>query len=176
MRKARGREKIRVALEQQLWNEIESSHFAFTLHTQPGCYITVPSCSARVTLKEHTPRAISMFDFSSRILVNSGSRKPCETRVGNAPWKPRRGDCPLKNQTKSISAILIGIKQNEDKHIKEKTYNSITSNMKGEVYLDLRISHARTRALMTLSYLKLHQLKLIYIALSYLTLIYLTLI
>ena len=63
MRKARGREKIRVALEQQIWNEIESSHFAFTLHTQPGCYITVPSCSARVTLKEHTPRAISMFDF-----------------------------------------------------------------------------------------------------------------
>ena len=59
MRKARGREKIRVALEQHIWNEIESSHFAFTLHTQPGCYITVPSCSARVTLKEHTPRAIS---------------------------------------------------------------------------------------------------------------------
>ena len=59
MRKARGREKIRVALEQQIWNEIESSHFAFPLHTQPGCYITVPSCSARVTLKEHTPRAIS---------------------------------------------------------------------------------------------------------------------
>ena len=47
------------ALEQQIWNEIESSHFAFPLHTQPGCYITVPSCSARVTLKEHTPKAIS---------------------------------------------------------------------------------------------------------------------
>ena len=47
------------ALEQQIWNEIESSHFAFPLHTQPGCYITVPSCSARVTLKEHIPRAIS---------------------------------------------------------------------------------------------------------------------
>ena len=47
------------ALEQQIWNEIESSHFALPLHTQPGCYITVPSCSARVTLKEHTPRAIS---------------------------------------------------------------------------------------------------------------------
>ena len=48
-----------VALELQIWNEIESSHFAFPLHTQPGCYITVPSCSARVTLKEHTPKAIS---------------------------------------------------------------------------------------------------------------------
>ena len=47
------------ALEQQTWNEIESSHFAFPLHTQPGCYITAPSCSARVTLKEHIPRAIS---------------------------------------------------------------------------------------------------------------------
>ena len=121
------------ALEQQIWNEIESSHFAFPLHTQPGCYITVPSCSARVTLKEHTPRAISMFDFSSRILVNSWSRKPCETRVGNAPWKPRRGDCPLKNQTKSISAILIGIKQNENKHIKEKNlqFNHIEHERRG---------------------------------------------
>ena len=49
---------------------------------------------------------------------------------------------------------------------KRKTYNSITWNMKGEVYLDLRISHVRTRALMTLSYLKLHQLKLIYIDLN----------
>ena len=68
--------------------------------------------------------------------------------------------------SKTISAILIGIKQNEDKHIREKNYNSITSNMKGEVYLDLRISHVRTRALMTLSYLKLHQLKLIYIDLN----------
>ena len=48
--------------------------------------------------------------------------------------------------------------------------------MKGEAYLDLKISHVRTRALMTLSYLKLHQHQLIYIALSYLTLIYLTLI
>ena len=57
-----------------------------------------------------------------------------------------------------------------------KTYNSITWNMKGEVYLDLRISHDRTRALMTLRYLKLHQLNLICLALSYLTLIYLTLI
>ena len=131
--KARGREKIRVALEQHIWNEIESSHFAFTLHTQPGCYITVPSCSARVTLKEHTPRAISMFDFSSRILVNSGSRKPCETRVGNAPWKRRRGDCPLKHQSTSISAILIGKKQNEDKHIREKNlqFNHIEHERRG---------------------------------------------
>ena len=47
-----------------------------------------------------------------------------------------------------------------------KTYNSITWNMKGEVYLDLRISHDRTRALMTLRYLQLNQLNLICLALS----------